>query len=1147
MNKTGSETVSAGKSAGKRPFSFSSGLKVTLVVAICILINCAGGLIASNYNIPGWLDTYGLMIASYLYGPIPGALTGIASNVILTIMGSGSIPYALVCVFLGFAVGTLARKGYFNTIFHTMTVAAAASTGSVIISSIINICLEGGNIGNEWGDAVRDYLIEAGLHRNMAVLIGQFYLDFPDKLAAAFFLYLVLKAYRLIKKHGKKKLAEQTASVSAAVVMLICCCAPGADIKAGAEQPEGHISYIQTVFDSMNGLLCGHANAIAQTSDGVLWIGTYAGLYRYNGSEFVHMSGLSDVRNVNCLYVDNEGRLWIGTNDNGIAIVIDGKTVNVINSTDGLPSDSIRSIVQSASGEYFIGTTEGLVTLELKMGISVKEKFSFTGNIDKLAADSKGKAAALDRDGTLYIFERGMSTKTFSLANEGKQISCCNFAEDGTLYLGTNDGYVYKYLIENGSAERKKRIACNGISKVNNIYPDKDNFTKQSAGDFDHSVENMEADYQGNLWFASSRLGLLRLTRSGIKDIYTDTGLKSNVVNATAVFGGLLYAGEDDGLRIIDPEKNITISNDLTGRMSGSRIRSMMCDSNGHLWICSYGEGLVKAVGSSEGLFFFKAGACRGSIPFSDSFGYSQVLCLMETPDGTLYAGTDGNGIVIVDTSGPIGNLSKKDGLTSEVILRMVYDNEDGSIYIVTSNSVCRLANGSIEQLEAIPYSNNYDLILDGDEVFVPGSSGIYVFNKKQLLAGSTGEPLLINFRMGLIGSLTANAWNAVDEHRNLYLSADRGVFMINLDNYLLNQRACRLRVAEIRLDDEPESIERGTELTVPRDITKIEFIPEIINYTYTDPTISYMLEGFDTAWNTVQQSELVNVTYMNLKPGEYSFHLAIFDSDNNILEESTYSIVKEKALYDNAWFRYYMIGVAAVFIGWLTWFITRTQIQHTLTLQQTKLQMALQQVQMGNETILAIAKTVDAKDLRTSKHSQRVSEYSAMIAREYGFPEKDCENLRQAALLHDIGKIAIPDSVLNKPGRLTDEEYAVMKTHVTRGSEILKDFTLIDHVVEGARYHHERYDGRGYPDGLKGEEIPLYGRIIAIADAFDAMTANRVYRKRQDFDYVMGELHKGRGTQFDPELLDIFLKLIDDKKIDIDALYSENAQKGEE
>ena len=221
--------------------------------------------------------------------------------------------------------------------------------------------------------------------------------------------------------------------------------------------------------------------------------------------------------------------------------------------------------------------------------------------------------------------------------------------------------------------------------------------------------------------------------------------------------------------------------------------------------------------------------------------------------------------------------------------------------------------------------------------------------------------------------------------------------------------------------------------------------------------------------------------------------------------------------------------------------------MQHTFELQQAKLSLALQQVKLGNQTLVAIAKTVDAKDVRTSKHSQRVSEYSALIAREYGFTEAEQDNIRNAALLHDIGKIGIPDSVLNKPGRLTDEEYAIMKTHVTRGAEILKDFTIIDHVAEGARYHHERYDGKGYPDKLAGEQIPLYGRIISIADAFDAMTANRVYRKRQDFDYVMGELHKGRGTQFDPELLDIFLKLIDDKVIDIDALYNESAVNDQE
>ena len=144
---------------------------------------------------------------------------------------------------------------------------------------------------------------------------------------------------------------------------------------------------------------------------------------------------------------------------------------------------------------------------------------------------------------------------------------------------------------------------------------------------------------------------------------------------------------------------------------------------------------------------------------------------------------------------------------------------------------------------------------------------------------------------------------------------------------------------------------------------------------------------------------------------------------------------------------------------------------------------------------------------------------------------------------MHDIGKIGIPDSVLNKAGRLTDEEYKTMKSHTERGGEILSGFTLIEHVKDGAIYHHERYDGRGYPQGLKGEDIPLYGRIIGVADAFDAMSANRIYRNQMDLGYVINELKKGRGTQFYPKVVDVFLSILDDRLIDLDKLYPKQKQ----
>ena len=283
----------------------------------------------------------------------------------------------------------------------------------------------------------------------------------------------------------------------------------------------------------------------------------------------------------------------------------------------------------------------------------------------------------------------------------------------------------------------------------------------------------------------------------------------------------------------------------------------------------------------------------------------------------------------------------------------------------------------------------------------------------------------------------------------------------------------------------------------------------------------------------------MTTLSYQNLPSGEYVLHIAVPDNrTGDIIAENTYRIVKEKAFFENLWFKLYAGIVAVITISYLTWLFIRTQLYKTMKMQRMELELAKNQLKMGNETILTIAKAVDAKDENTSQHSVRVSEYSVMIARKLGYSDDECENLRKIAILHDIGKIGIPDSVLNKPARLTDEEYAVMKSHVVRGAQILKNFTMIENVADGALYHHERYDGKGYISGLKGEEIPLNARIIGIADAFDAMTANRVYRKQLDLDFVLGELKKGRGTQFDPKLVDIMLGLIEDGTINVNEIY---------
>ncbi len=175
------------------------------------------------------------------------------------------------------------------------------------------------------------------------------------------------------------------------------------------------------------------------------------------------------------------------------------------------------------------------------------------------------------------------------------------------------------------------------------------------------------------------------------------------------------------------------------------------------------------------------------------------------------------------------------------------------------------------------------------------------------------------------------------------------------------------------------------------------------------------------------------------------------------------------------------------------------------------------------------LAKTIDAKDAYTNGHSERVADYSREIAKRYGYDEPGQEEIYMMGLLHDVGKIGVPDTVINKPGRLTDEEFEMIKRHPVIGAEILATVSEMPKLVTGARWHHERYNGTGYPDGLKGEDIPEEARIIAVADAYDAMTSHRSYREIMAQDKVKSEIEKGIGFQFDEKFARIMLEMIEE------------------
>ena len=186
-------------------------------------------------------------------------------------------------------------------------------------------------------------------------------------------------------------------------------------------------------------------------------------------------------------------------------------------------------------------------------------------------------------------------------------------------------------------------------------------------------------------------------------------------------------------------------------------------------------------------------------------------------------------------------------------------------------------------------------------------------------------------------------------------------------------------------------------------------------------------------------------------------------------------------------------------------------------------------------ESIQTLRYTVEAKDTYTRGHSDRVSEYSVLIGKYLGLPEADLDTLKIGGLFHDIGKIGVPDAILQKNGKLDDDEYSQIKQHPNIGVHILSHAKIFQNILPIVEHHHERYDGNGYPGRLAGNDIPYLARIAAVADSFDAMTSKRAYRDSLPIDFVISEFERCRGSQFDPEIDDVFLDIL---KNHLDEIY---------
>ena len=949
-------------------------------------------------------------------------------------------------------------------------------------------------------------------------------------------------------------------------------------------------SYSAVLYDNTNGLPTAEANAVAETSDGFIWIGSYSGLIRYDGKSFDRIDSTTGVSSVVSLFVDSKERLWIGTNDSGVA-VMQNDHYRLYNHNDGLTSSFVRSIVEDTDGSIYIATTKGIGKVDTAGNLSMltDEKLGDV-YVRVLNKGEDGIIYGVTNNGSLFTMEGG-SIKEFYDADTIGVHEIRTILPDpkksGCVYVGTSETTAYSIDL-NGTPKVTETIDISPLNYVHAICNidgkvwicadnglgiiEGDKITRLNNLPVQSSVEGAIADYQGNLWVAFSKKGVMKIVPNQFTDIFEKYNLSETVVNTTCMYDGMLFVGgKSSGLSVIGKNGAVeslpltsavtasgqTIAgNDLIEMLKGSRIRSIVRDSKNRLWISTFGDtallryenGTVVQFSTDEGLpsdrvrtvIETKDGnyvvACTGGAVviendtvtkvYGESYGIenTEILTVAEGLNGEIIVGTDGGGIYVI-TNDNAFHVGLKSGLSSEVVMRIKKDAAKDVFWIVTSNSIGYLdSDFTVTTIEKFPYSNNFDLYQNSNsDLWVLSSNGIYVIPSDDMIKNEEINPTYYGRDNGLSCIATANSYSELTESGDLYIAGTTGVAKVNIEKAFEADSKIKIAVPCVEADGEKLFFDESGKVTIPASTKKLTIYSYAFNYSLVNPEVTYRLEGFDNKDTTVKRSDLVPIHYTNLSGGEYKFVVKLGAPDDKS-ESLTMRIVKEKSMYELTWFRLACVGMALLFVG-----IVVMAYNHSKTKKFLKKEK--EQKQLIREIVEAFAKVIDMKDKYTNGHSSRVAEYTVMLAKELGYDEDTIENFYNIALMHDIGKVGIPPEVLNKPGKLTDEEFKTIKSHTVLGYDTLKGISIMPELAIGAGSHHERPDGRGYPKGLKGDEIPRVAQIIAVADTFDAMYSNRPYRKRMNFEKAVSIIKEVRGTQLQSDVVDAFLRLVNKGK----------------
>ncbi|MCR5685845.1 MAG: response regulator [Lachnospiraceae bacterium] len=731
--------------------------------------------------------------------------------------------------------------------------------------------------------------------------------------------------------------------------------------------------FLPVLYDASNGLPTSEANCILAASDGYIWIGGYSGIVKYDGLNFEKMSVTDGLTSGRDLFEDRDGRIWVATNDHGV-VVIDGADRVKFTKDNGMNSNSIRTFAQDADGNVFIGSTAGVSYVDVSMKLhNIDDNRLNNARILRLVSDEEGTVYGHTGDGNVFTVSTdgvGAFYRSSDLGMKKVTTILPDPEHAGMLFFGTIGHSVYYGSLSENAANMKRidtapaqnihwmHYACGRLwvssVSVAGYVDEYDRFIPFESLPVKDSFEMMTSDYQGNMWFASSRYGVMKLAANNFLDITGAAGLDPEVINATAFREGNLYIGTDSGLRIIDEDYRIR-ENYVTEYFGESRIRCIMNDSRGNTWFSTFtgGLGLVcltvngklinytynnglpsneirctcemkdgtLVVGTNAGIALLKNGRVTETYGFSSGMKNTVVLTVCEGEGGEILAGTDGDGIYGIK-NGILRHIGIEDGLDSDVIMRLKKDDYNGVVWVITSSMVEYIRNGVVTKVTAFPYNNNFDVIpADNGKLWFLSSRGIYVMSAADVLNDQITEYILFEKVNGLTSMPVSHCYNGTDDSGYLYIAGQTGVSVINTNNLYDFSSSIITGVRSIYYDGVEILPDESGVYNLPSAYGRMQINPAILDYTLSNPLVRVCLEGMNDEGITAHQSSLASLEYTGLKYGDYSLHIRVLDENNGrILSDSLYHIRKAPAFFERMSVRIILMILALAAIGIAVW-----------------------------------------------------------------------------------------------------------------------------------------------------------------------------------------------------------------------------------